>query len=96
MLTFTRFEAEAPDCKPLWNYDLGSSLDNRATKNFGCSVNANLAAMIADPADLNGPRPEDPRDAARRDVVLGKYREGEPSGATRGPDERATISTAIQ
>lgn len=96
VLSFTRFEAEAPDCQPLWKVDLSSSLDNRATKNFGCSVNANLAAMIADPADLKGPRAEEPRDAARRDVVLGKYREGEPSGATRGPDERATISNAIQ
>lgn len=96
VLSFSRFEAEAPECTPLWKVDLSSALDNRVTKNFGCSINANLAAMISDPADLNGPRAEDPRDAARRDVVLGKYREGEPTGATRGPDERATISTAIQ
>lgn len=96
VLTFTRFEAAAPDCQPLWKVDISNARDNRVTSNFGCSVNANLAAMIADPADLRGPRPEDPRDAARRDVVLGKYREGEPSGATRGPDERATISNAIQ
>jgi pilus assembly protein CpaD len=96
VLTFTRYAAAAPDCKPLWKANIGNALDNRVTENFGCSVNANLAAMIADPADLNGPRAEDPRDAARRDVVLGKYREGEPSGATRGADERATISNAIQ
>ena len=96
VLSFTRFEAEAPDCQPLWKVNLASSLDNRVTKNFGCSVNANLAAMIADPADLAGHRAEEPRDAARRDVVLGKYREGDPSGATRGADERATISNAIQ
>jgi pilus assembly protein CpaD len=96
VLTFTRFEAEAPDCRPLWETNLANAFDNRATKNFGCSVNANLAAMISDPADLKGPRPEEPRDAARRDVVLGKYREGEPTGATRSADERATISNAIQ
>lgn len=96
VLSYTRYEAQAPDCQPLWTIDIGKSLDNRVTKNFGCSINANLAAMIADPADLRGPRPEEPRDAARRDVVLGKYREGEPSGAARSPDERATISNAIQ
>jgi pilus assembly protein CpaD len=96
VLTFTRFAAEAPNCRPLWKANLGNSFDNGVTENFGCAVNANLAAMIADPADLNGPRAEDPRDAARRDVVLGKYREGDPSGATRGADERATISNAIQ
>jgi pilus assembly protein CpaD len=96
VLTFTRYAAAPPDCKPLWKTNLGNGMDNRVTENFGCSVNANLAAMIADPADLNGPRAEEPRDAARRDVVLGKYREGEPSGATRGADERATISNAIQ
>jgi pilus assembly protein CpaD len=96
VLTFTRFAAEAPNCKPLWQTNLGNSFDNGVTENFGCSVNANLASMIADPADLTTARAEDPRDAARRDVVLGKYREGEPSGATRGADERATISNAIQ
>lgn len=96
VLSFTRYEAQAPNCKPVWTTDLAFSLDNQVSENFGCSVNANLAAMIADPADLKGPRPAEPRDAARRDVVLGKYREGQVTGADRGADERATISNAIQ
>jgi hypothetical protein len=35
----------------------------------------------------------DPRNSGRRDTVMGAYRAGEVTGATRAPDERATIST---
>lgn len=96
VLTFTRYEAAAPTCSPVWQEDLAITWDNKTSKNFGCSVNANLAAMIADPADLQGPRPLDPRDSARRDVVLDKYRNGDPTGAMRSQDERVAISKSVQ
>ncbi len=96
VLSFTRFEAAAPDCQPVWKENLANTMDNRVSENFGCSINANLAAMIADPADLQMARASDPRDAARRDVVMGKYREGDPSHATRSEDERVALSKAIR
>ena len=96
VLSFTRYTAEAPKCAPVWEEDLSKSVTNQAPPSFGCFVNANLAAMIADPADLNGPRDLDPRDSARRDVVMDKYRKGETTGATRTDDEKATISDAIK
>jgi pilus assembly protein CpaD len=95
MLSFTRFEAVPPPCKPVWSESLAKTFTNQVSENFGCSINANLAAMIADPADLNGPRAADPRDASRRDSVLDKYREGQPTGAGRSEDERVTISKSV-
>jgi pilus assembly protein CpaD len=96
LLSFTRYEAAPPPCKPVWSENLAATFTNQVSENFGCSINANLAAMVTDPADLNGPRAVDPRDATRRDAVLDKYREGQPTGASRSEDERVTISKSVR
>ncbi len=47
----TRSKASVPSC-PNWSTDTDTN-DNAANhSNYGCSVNSNLAAMIADPEDL--------------------------------------------
>jgi len=92
ILSFSRFEATAPDCQPLWSQDIAHTPDNQPWNSFGCSAQANLAAMISDPADLLGPRTEDPRDAARRARVLEAYRQGEQTHANRSNDERVQVS----
>jgi pilus assembly protein CpaD len=51
--------------------------------------------MIEDPHDLLQPRTMTPRDAARRAVVLDRYRNGQPTGAERSSDEQAAISDVI-
>jgi pilus assembly protein CpaD len=38
--------------------------------------------MVANPADLLGPRTMTPRDSTRRDVAYGKYINGEQTGAS--------------
>lgn len=96
VLTFSRFEATAPDCQPLWSQNLAHSPDNQPWNSFGCSAQANLAAMISDPADLLGPRTEDPRDAARRARVLEAYRQGQQTHANRSADERVQVSDAVR
>ncbi len=96
VLSFTRFEAFAPECTPIWRQDLAHQSNNQAYESFGCSNQANLAAMIEDPHDLLEPRADDPRDAGRRAVVLDRYRRGETTAATRTQDERVTISNAVQ
>lgn len=96
ILSFTRYEARAPECTPLWQQDLGHQSNNQPWSSFGCAMQANLAAMVEDPADLVRPRAEDPRDSARRDTVLGLYREGSATHAERTSDERITISNAVQ
>lgn len=96
VLTFSRFDATAPDCEPLWSQDLAHQSDNQPWNSFGCSQQANLAAMISDPADLLGPRAEDPRDAARRARVLEAYRQGQQTHASRSSDERVQVSDAVR
>ena len=48
--------------------------------------------MIANPGDLLAPRPTDPSDAARRDTVLGKYRQGETTSASKDDQASGTVS----
>lgn len=96
VFSFTRYEATAPTCAPLWEQDLAHQSNNQPYASFGCSNAANLAAMIEDPHDLIEPRGEDARDGARRATVMEAYRRGEPTGAARGEDERVSISNAVQ
>lgn len=96
VLSFTRYEATAPDCAPLWRQDLAHQSNNQAYESFGCSAQANLAAMIEDPHDLVEPRGETARDGVRRAVVMDHYRKGETTGASRTGDERVSISSAVQ
>lgn len=96
VLSFTRYEATAPDCAPLWRQDLAHQYNNQTYESFGCAGQANLAAMIEDPHDLLSPREESARDGARRATVMTNYRAGNPTSATRTPDERVTISNAVQ
>ena len=57
-----------------WKEDLSVHSENRNYHNFGCATQSNLAAMIANPADLNGPRAVSGTDAARRQKVIKDYR----------------------
>lgn len=93
VLSFTRYEAQAPECAPLWEQDLAHQSNNQAWASFGCATQANLAAMLEDPYDLLRPRTETARDSNRRATMMDRYRQGEPTHAERSPDERATVST---
>ena len=86
---YPRVAAEAGPCG-LWPADLGPTYEpqhyeNKPYWNLGCASQRNLAAMVANPADLVQPRGED-SDAykARRSVVLESYRKGDATG-TRYP-----------
>ncbi|RWP39053.1 MAG: pilus assembly protein CpaD [Mesorhizobium sp.] len=56
-----------------WPEDLMQTSENKHYADFGCSYQNNLAAQIANPADLLGPRKQTPIDAERRDVVIDGY-----------------------
>jgi len=96
IVSFSRFEAEAPECAPLWEQDLAHQSNNQPWASFGCATQANLAAMVEDPRDLLQPRDADPRDSGRRDTVMTAYRAGEQTHAERTADERIQISNAVQ
>ena len=47
----SRRRAEVPGC-PNWSVPSQPNFNNRSMSNFGCGVNSNLAAMVANPEDL--------------------------------------------
>lgn len=47
----TRATASVPGC-PDWSAKSDFSMSNRTTSNFGCAINSNLAAMVADKEHL--------------------------------------------
>lgn len=47
----TRSEASVPNC-PNWKNGSDTNFNSQTHPNYGCAVNSNLAAMVADPEDL--------------------------------------------
>jgi pilus assembly protein CpaD len=57
-------------------------IENRNYENFGCASQQNLAAQIANPNDLVGPRGMSPIDAQNRAAVIDAYRTGDTSSTS--------------
>lgn len=73
-LSFDSITADIASKCGQWNEDLRETSENQNYNNFGCSTQNNLAKMIANPADLLGPRGESEIDAGRRDNVINDWR----------------------
>lgn len=73
---FTAMTAQTNKCGR-WPADLADTTENKHYANYGCSYQNNLAAQIANPSDLLGPRKTTPIDPARTDRVIGDYQIGE-------------------
>jgi pilus assembly protein CpaD len=84
--SYMRFVAEGPRCGE-WPTNLARDYRNLNYHNFGCAQQRNLAAMIANPADLVTPRSMDPADAERRALVFDKYRQGKSPASEKGGDD---------
>jgi pilus assembly protein CpaD len=83
-VTFLATTAATEPCGT-WPEDvLARSDENKNYHNFGCATQSNLAAQIANPADLILPRGMTPIDAARRTNAIEAYREGGSSGDDGG------------
>jgi pilus assembly protein CpaD len=93
VVSYRTYDAMVPRCPDFSSVDFAATGTNNALPSFGCAVQTNLAAMIADPSDLVGTQKMDPADIGRRGVVLSKYRQGTPTGAERSKDAKGTISS---
>jgi pilus assembly protein CpaD len=91
ILSFKRYVAKPTACGD-WSMDYAFDPANRLPPNHGCATQNNLAAMVADPADLAGPRIMTPADAGRRNTVLEKYRAGEPTATQRTEQDSGAVS----
>ncbi|MGZ5851307.1 MAG: CpaD family pilus assembly protein [Hyphomicrobium sp.] len=92
-VSYLRFVAEPPPCGN-WSTNLADEPMNLPHPDLGCANQHNLAAMVANPADLLGPRSETARDSMRRDQVFTKYINGQPTGARKSADERVNKDTS--
>lgn len=89
VLAFQRLVAVQPEC----GAELASLSDAVNTRSgvLGCATRRNLAAMVADPADLVAPAiPGGHAFAARRGLVIEKWRKGESTPAQTPEGEAAT------
>ncbi len=71
-VSFIALAANVGECGK-WKENIIADADNRQYGNFGCATQNNLAQMIANPADLLGPRGESPINAARRGNVIADW-----------------------
>jgi pilus assembly protein CpaD len=79
----SRRRAEVPGC-PDWKDAAQPNYANKQVSNFGCGVNSNLAAMVADPVDLiHGREGNGVGDAATASRAIQMYRSTPPTG-TKG------------
>ncbi len=77
----SRTSANVPNC-PDWSDKGGNDMNSNTMSNFGCSVNANLAAMVANPEDLiYGQRATGANDASTAAKAIKSYRDKAPTGA---------------
>ena len=76
----SRTRAEVPGC-PNWDRPASPDYANQQTPNFGCAVNGNLTAMVADPQDLiYGREGGSVVDAATASKAVNAYRSAAPTG----------------
>ncbi len=71
-LSYAAVTAQTGNCGA-WPEDLGRASKNNTHPDFGCSQQKNLAAIVANPGDLLGPRQMSPIDAAQRESVIKTY-----------------------
>lgn len=89
------YRARTYACNETWE-NLTAKRDNKPYKNFGCAVNSNLAAMIADPRDLDRPAAATPTDATRKAGIIGKYQKGEKTSSAADEGAKGSVSNAIK
>jgi pilus assembly protein CpaD len=82
----TRSRAYVPGC-PDWEGRSAASFENKTTAGFGCSVNSNVAAMVADPQHLlEGAQGSGETVVMSSTKAIQTYRSQTPSGSGGLPD----------
>jgi pilus assembly protein CpaD len=77
----SRSRASVPGC-PDFSRASGTDFEGNTNSNYGCAINANLAAMVADPVDLvRGAPGTHVYDPAQGTKAIDIYRKAAPTGA---------------
>lgn len=90
-VVITRSSAAVPGC-PDWSAKSDSNYNNSTSPGFGCAINSNIAAMVADPQDLlEGKKGSSETVIATSNKAISTYRETAPTGAS-GLQDAGTAS----
>ena len=92
---FETLRAAIPDCAAEAR-NMGARFSNQSSGGFGCALTANMAAQIADPRDILGPRQMTPADSGRAAVVFDNYRRGQISSTPQEILVNGRISAAVE
>jgi pilus assembly protein CpaD len=80
-IVISRTTASVPGC-PDWSAKSDSNYLNASSPGYGCAVNSNMAAMIADPQDLlEGKKPDSESVIPTGNKAIKTLRDTAPSGA---------------
>jgi pilus assembly protein CpaD len=90
-VVITRSSAAVPGC-PDWSAKSDSNYNNSTSPGFGCAINSNIAAMVADPQDLlEGKKGSSETVIATSNKAISTYRDTAPTGAS-GLQDAGTAS----
>lgn len=92
ILSFTSYVATPSACG-VWEGIQSRGYANLRTPNFGCAMQNNLAAMIADPRDLIQPADETPADSTARVRGIKLYREGAKTSSEKDSEIKTDVSS---
>jgi pilus assembly protein CpaD len=82
----TRSSAHVPGC-PDWSDRFASNMENATADGFGCAINSNLAAMVANPEHLlHGAEGTGETVVMSSTKAIEAYRETEPTGKAGLPE----------
>ena len=90
-LSYIAYVAHTDECGD-WSVNTADTASNLPMPNFGCSVQHDIAAQVADPRDLVTPRTMDASDAKRRATVMDKYEKGLITGTEKSSDQSAAVA----
>ena len=94
-INYVSYQATTDKCGD-WSEDLAYTADNITPKNFGCAVQHNIAAQLADPRDLLGARDMDDASSTRRSAVVGNYEAGKVTSAAKTSDQSVSSASLGQ
>jgi pilus assembly protein CpaD len=100
-LTFSRTQAKVSNQCGTWPEDIGAGdyaagARNTPYFNFGCAMQSNVAAQVADPVDLVRGQPESRIDSIRRAKVIDTLREGKDPSTQWRQDGQSSVKQQVQ
>jgi pilus assembly protein CpaD len=90
-LTFNRIKAVSPPCGR-WSGNIMAGDKNEDGDEFGCTTQANLAAMVENPNDLIIPRAQTPIPAWKRWKIMQQYEAGSSNSSSTSSTASSSAS----